>query len=97
MSLLKNPNVPALEQVIKVAALSPVNKISGACFGALKMGYILSVVLVIVESYDEKKEWIKEEIKTESVLYNPIQSLGLYTIPGLNESQIFLQQLRNFC
>ncbi len=81
----------AIEQLIKVAALSPLNKGAGLVFGFLKMGYILSVVLIIVESYDEKKEFFKDETKQGSMLYGPVKDLGMYTLPGVQSSQIFLQ------
>ena len=81
----------AIEQLIKVVALSPLNKGAGMLFGFLKMGYILSVILIIVESYDEKKEFFKDETKTSSLLYKPVKDLGMYTLPGVQNSQIFLE------
>jgi membrane protein required for colicin V production len=81
----------AIEKVVKVVALSPVNKVAGLGFGLLKMGYILSIILVVVESYDERKNWFEEETKEASVLYGPVKNLGVYTVPGLKTSQIFLE------
>lgn len=81
----------AVEQLVKVVAMSPLNKAAGLGFGLLKMAYILSVVLVIVESYDEKKQWFKDETKSASLLYKPVKNLGYYTLPGMQESQIFLE------
>lgn len=81
----------AIEQVVKVTALSPMNKAAGLGFGVLKMAYILSVVLIIVESYDEKKKWFDPETKEESLLYTPVKALGVYTIPGVEESTIFVK------
>lgn len=81
----------ALEQLVKVAALSPLNKGAGGLFGLLKMAYILSIALVIVESYDEKKRYFKEESTSTSMLYQPLKNLGMITVPGLKESQIFIE------
>mgnify|MGYP000562854965 CR=1 FL=1 len=39
----------ALERVIKLVALSPLNKIAGLIFGALKMLYLAGGLLMIIE------------------------------------------------
>lgn len=78
-----------LEKVVKIAQLSLVNKLAGLFFGSVKMLYILSVGLVILESYDEKSSFFPEKAKTESLLYNPVKNLSLKTIPSLKESMIF--------
>ena len=81
----------AIEQVVKITALSPMNKMSGLVFGALKMILILSVLLSVVESYSEKNELISKEKRDASVLYKPIKAVGLYTVPGLRSSTIFIE------
>jgi membrane protein required for colicin V production len=81
----------AIEQVVKIAALSPMNKMGGLVFGALKMLLILSVLLSVVESYSEKNDLISKESREESVLYAPVKSVGLYTVPGLRTSTIFIE------
>ncbi|MGJ8661932.1 MAG: CvpA family protein [Bacteroidota bacterium] len=81
----------AIEQVVKIAALSPMNKMGGLVFGALKMLLILSVLLSVVESYSEKNELISQEKRDASVLYKPVKAIGLYTVPGLRTSTIFIE------
>jgi len=81
----------AIEQVVKITALSPMNKMGGLVFGALKMLLILSVLLSVVESYSEKNELLSKEKRDESVLYKPIKAVGLYTVPGLRTSTIFIE------
>lgn len=79
-----------LEKVVDVAHLTPLNKFLGVLFGLIKVLYLLSVFTVLLESYDEKGDFIKEETKTESMLYEPVKNISLTTIPRIKESTIFL-------
>ena len=79
-----------LEKVVDVAHLTPLNKFLGVLFALIKIIYFISVFVVLLESYDEKGDFIKEETKSESLLYEPIKKLSLTTIPRLKESTIFL-------
>lgn len=80
-----------LEKMVKVVNLSPVNKIFGVVFATLKMLYILSVLLVLIESYDEKNDFFPEKAKKESLLYEPVKDISLTTVPALAESTIFIK------
>lgn len=79
-----------LEKVVDVAHLTPLNKFLGVLFGLIKVIYLLSVFTVLLESYDEKGDFIKEETKTDSMLYEPVKNISLTTIPRIKESTIFL-------
>lgn len=80
-----------IEQMVKVVHLTPINKFFGVFFGVLKMLYIVSVVLVIAESYDEKGDFFPEEKKESSLLYKPVVAVSTTTIPGMDESTIFIK------
>jgi membrane protein required for colicin V production len=79
-----------LEKVVNVAHLTPLNKFLGILFGLIKVLYLLSVFTVLLESYDEKGDFIKEETKTDSMFYEPVKNISLTTIPRIKESTIFL-------
>ena len=81
----------AIERVVRFTGLSPINKTFGILFSVVKMGYFISVFLVILESYDEKNNFFPEETKSESLLYSPVKNLSEKTIPGIAESTIFLK------
>lgn len=81
----------ALERVISAVALTPLNKAAGMIFGILKMLFFTSAALVILESYDEKGEFLPEKIKSESLLYHPVKNVSLSTIPALGHSRLFIQ------
>lgn len=80
-----------IEQLIRVVNLTPLNKFFGVFFGVMKMLYIVSVVLVIAESYDEKGDFFSDEKKDSSLLYHPVIKVSTTTIPGMDESTIFLK------
>jgi membrane protein required for colicin V production len=78
-----------IEQMIKVVHLTPLNKFFGVLFAVGKMAYFVSVMIVIVESYDEKSHFLPTEKKDESLFFKPVKKIAATTIPGLNESTIF--------
>lgn len=80
-----------VEKMIKVVQLSPLNKALGIVFAGLKMLYILSVVLVLIESYDERGNFFPEETKKNSLLYEPVCKVSTTTIPALGNSTIFIK------
>lgn len=73
-----------IEKVIDIVALGLVNKIAGGAFGLLKVAFILSVILIIVESFDKKANLINEEKKENSLLYKPVCSFAAIVIPKLD-------------
>lgn len=81
----------ALEKVITLVALSPLNKFAGLGFGVIKMLFFTSAILVILESYDEKNQFIPDDLKETSLLYHPVKQVSLTTIPALRHSNLFIQ------
>jgi membrane protein required for colicin V production len=82
-----------IEKIIKVTQLTPLNKLAGVFFSVLKYVYILSTLLVLIESYDEKIGFFPPKVKESSLLYNPVLQLSKMSIPGINESRIFIHNL----
>ena len=82
-----------IEKLIKITALTPINKFAGVFFSLLKYAYMLSTLLVILESYDEKLSFFPIKVKNESLLYHPILKISTSTIPQLKESSIFLKNM----
>ena len=80
-----------IEQVVKVTNLTPINKAFGIVFAVLKMTYFVSVFLVLLESYDEKGDFLPSSMKEKSLLYNPILKVSTTTIPALKESTLFVK------
>ena len=80
-----------IEQVVKVTNLTPINKAFGIVFAVLKMTYFVSVFFVLLESYDEKGDFLPSSMKEKSLLYNPILKVSTTTIPALKESTLFVK------
>ena len=80
-----------IEKLIKITALTPLNKFAGVFFSLLKYVYMMSTLLVILESYDEKLSFFPAKVKQDSLLYSPILKVSTTTIPALKESSIFLK------
>lgn len=78
-----------LEKFINLIQLKLVNKVAGASFGGLKLLLILSVLIVIINSYDEDLNLIPQETKDESVLYVPLTNLSKTLVPALKENSMF--------
>jgi membrane protein required for colicin V production len=79
-----------LEQMIKVVQLTPLNKALGMVFSGIKGVYIVSVLLVLLESYDEKSHFFPKESKEGSMLYEPVKNVASTTVPAIAQSPIFL-------
>ena len=65
-----------LTKVIKMAALGMVNRIFGAFFGGLKFAIVLSALLLLLDQFSFLFQYFDTTILEESILYDPIKSLG---------------------
>lgn len=74
-----------LEKVVNLVALKLANKIAGVIFGILKMGLIVSVVLLIISSIDNQVQIIPAKTKDNSILYGPFTDLSSMLVPTLKK------------
>ncbi|MBL1279461.1 MAG: CvpA family protein [Fluviicola sp.] len=81
----------AIEKVVKVVQLSLLNKILGIVLGILKMVFILGAITLLIESYDEKGDFVSEEAKDNSIFYQPLKTAVTFAIPAFEESTLFLK------
>lgn len=79
----------ALEKVINIAALKPINKMGGAVFGTAKFLMVSSVALIIIESYDRGNAFLPADLKEGSLLYAPVKGTSLAVIPAIEESDAY--------
>jgi membrane protein required for colicin V production len=77
-----------LEKSVNLLALGFFNKLAGAFFSLLKVAFILSVLLIIINKIDYKTGIIPEKIKYGSMLYPPVSSIAPLIIPKLNFEEI---------
>ena len=78
-----------LEKAVNLVQLKLVNKATGAVFGVAKIVLVISVLLVIVNSFDEKANIVPKDLKENSLLYRPLSDVSLKVIPALQSSGLF--------
>ena len=76
----------ALTKLADFAALGILNKLLGSVFGALKIGLILSVLLIVFNKLNKTLPFMEEEELEESILYKPVKSLAPMIFPTLIKS-----------
>lgn len=72
----------ALTKIADAAALGLLNKILGGVFGALKIGLILSIILLIFTKLNNTIPFISNEQKEDSILYEPVKDLAPTLFPN---------------
>lgn len=76
----------ALTKLADFAALGILNKLLGGVFGALKIGLILSIILLVFDKLNNTLPFMEKDDLKESVLYEPVKSLAPMIFPGLIKS-----------
>jgi membrane protein required for colicin V production len=77
----------ALTKLADFAALGMLNKLLGGAFGALKIGLILSILLIVFNKLNKTLPFLDKEDLEESVLYKPVKSLAPMIFPTLIKSE----------
>ena len=75
-----------VDKLVKSAALSLPNRLAGAIVGAAKTFIIIGVILLLLNKYDKGGEFIKEDIRNKSLLYNPMTELVVKIYPSVSEN-----------
>ncbi len=74
----------AMDKLVKAVALGFINRLAGLLFGVLKTAFIISIVLVIINSIEQRLPFIPEKHKENSLLYQPLSKLAPAIFPYLN-------------
>ncbi len=77
----------ALTKIADFAALGILNKLLGGMFGALKIGLILSVLLIVFDKMNKTIPFVDKADLEESVLYKPVKSLAPMIFPSIIKSE----------
>lgn len=70
-----------LTKIADFAALGLLNKILGGVFGLLKVGLILSIILLVFSKLNNTVPFISEEQQENSILYEPVKDLAPMLFP----------------
>ncbi len=77
----------ALTKLADFAALGTLNKLLGGVFGAVKIGFILSIVLMIFSSLNRTIPFVEEDDIQDSMLYEPVRALAPMVFPYIIKSE----------
>ena len=77
----------ALTKLADFAALGILNKLLGGVFGALKIGLILSVLLIVFNKLNNTLPFMEKEALEDSILYKPVKSIAPMIFPNLIKSE----------
>ncbi|WP_405574122.1 CvpA family protein [Winogradskyella sp. Asnod2-B02-A] len=77
----------ALTKLADFAALGIINKLAGGIFGALKIGLILSVILIVFHKMNNTLPFMEKEDLEKSMLYSPVKSLAPMIFPNIIKSE----------
>lgn len=66
-----------------ITALGMVNKLMGGLFGVLKVGLILSVLLVLFDRVNNNITFIEEKVLEDSQLYEPVKNISALIFPAI--------------
>ncbi len=69
-------------KIADFASLGVVNKILGGVFGALKLGLILSIVLLVFSKLNNTIPFLSEEQTQDAILYEPVKNLAPTLFPN---------------
>ncbi|WP_457610658.1 CvpA family protein [Lutibacter sp.] len=72
-------------KIADFASLGLLNKLFGGIFGALKIGFVLSVILLIFNKLNNTIPFISEEQTKNSILYEPVKNLAPTLFPNFLE------------
>ncbi len=69
-------------KIADFAALGILNKLLGGVFGALKLGLIVSVLLLVFDKLNSTITFVNKENTEDSVLYGPVKNLAPMIFPN---------------
>ncbi len=84
----------AIDRLVKAVALGFMNRLAGVLFNLIKMAFILSVILSLVNYLNSFSHFIPEEDQEESVLYDPVSSFAPAVFPYL-KFEVIKERLKN--
>jgi membrane protein required for colicin V production len=73
-----------VNKLVEAVALGFINRIMGALFSLVKIGFILSIVMAVFVSFDKTFNIIPEQTRESSILYEPLGEFAPRVFPYLN-------------
>jgi len=64
-----------IHKFVSIIALGFINRLLGGIFGFLKTALVLSLILYFLAEFDTESKILKQDVKEESLLYDPVESI----------------------
>ena len=77
-----------VEKFINLIALGFLNKLGGLVFGIVKAAFFLSVIALIINSFDDDQSLVTPKLREGSLLYKPIERFAPSIIPMLDVDDV---------
>ncbi|WP_075602698.1 CvpA family protein [Saccharicrinis aurantiacus] len=74
----------AVDKLVKAVALGTINRVLGAVFSLVKIGFIVSILLSVFVSFDRTFDIIPKETRESSIIYEPLSEFAPSIFPYLN-------------
>lgn len=81
-----------LDKLLKLAALGFLNRLAGSFFSIFKAAFIVSILLVVLNTFDRKYSFLPEKEVNESVFFSPLSNFAPMIFPYLKENFDFIQK-----
>ncbi|MCB0430760.1 MAG: CvpA family protein [Flavobacteriales bacterium] len=77
-----------LEKMVKWTGLGWANKLTGALFGLMKMGFILSLLLMCFQTVNSATKLLDEDLQSQSLLFKPVRAIAPIILPKIEDNRI---------
>ncbi|WP_378185975.1 CvpA family protein [Aquimarina sp. W85] len=72
-----------LTKIANAIALGIINKLLGGAFGILKMAFIASVIIMLIDAGNNTFNFIDQDTLDNSILYKPVQAIAPAILPEI--------------
>ena len=74
-----------LEGILKITSLNIFNQVAGAILGLVKFMLAVSVILMLFKKLEPRWNFINDDTKKESLLYDPVSKSSSFLAPALQD------------
>jgi membrane protein required for colicin V production len=81
-----------IDKIVKAVALGIISRLLGGVFGIMKTAFIISGLLLIVNTFDYYLNLIPIEQKKQSILYQPISNMIPSIMPNVKDGDSLIKE-----
>jgi len=81
-----------IDKVVKLVALGILSRLLGGLFGILKTAFIISALLLVINTFDYHLNLIPFEQKNSSLLYRPLSNMIPSIAPKVNDGNSLIEE-----